>query len=353
MRILVTGHTGFKGSWLSLMLASRGHEVSGVALDPPAGGLYEIARVAELLRHDVRLDIRDAEGLRDAVRECDPELVLHLAAQPLVRESYADPRTTIETNVVGTFNVLEALVDASSLRAAVIVTTDKVYRNVGRLDGYAEDAALGGHDPYSSSKAMADILTESWVASFPGVPTAVARAGNVIGGGDVSKDRLMVDLVAGFVASDPVAIRYPDAVRPWQHVLDCLSGYITLAGSLLRGGGAGAWNFGPDPDGFQTVRQIADTAVAEWGDAAQWIDDSAGTHPHEAALLTLDPAKAQRELGWRNEIPFPASVAWTTDWYKAVADGADARAVTLGQIERFAELAPDAPWLRALSAVSR
>lgn len=348
MRILITGHTGFKGSWLSLLLASRGHDVSGIALDPAAGGLFERGRIAELLAHDFRLDIRDAGALGDAVALVDPELVLHLAAQPLVRESYVEPRTTFETNVMGTLNVLEALPQAPSLRAAVIVTTDKVYRNVGRIDGYAEEEALGGDDPYSSSKAMADILTHSWVRSFPGVPTAIARAGNVIGGGDVSKDRLMVDLVAGFETGTRVSIRYPAAVRPWQHVLDCLSGYVTLAGWLLRGGEAGAWNFGPDPGGFQTVREIADTAAREWGGTAGWADDSAGSHPHEAALLTLDAAKAHRELGWSNVIPFPASVAWTIDWYKSVSNGADPREITLHQLDRFAALAPDAPWLRAL-----
>lgn len=348
MRILITGHTGFKGSWLSLLLASRGHEVSGIALDPPTGGLYERARVAELLRNDVRLDIRDAAALGDEVARIDPELVLHLAAQPLVRESYLDPRTTFETNVMGTLNVLESLRRAPSLRASVIITTDKVYRNVGRIEGYSEDEALGGDDPYSSSKAMADILTHSWVTSFPGAPTAIARAGNVIGGGDVSKDRLMVDLVAGFEAGSPVSIRYPDAVRPWQHVLDCLAGYVTLAGSLLHGGAAGAWNFGPDPDGFQTVREIADTAAREWGGTAGWTDGSGGSHPHEAALLTLDAAKAQHELGWRNEIPFPTSVNWTIEWYRAVFEGGDARQVTLEQLERFAAIAPNAPWLQEL-----
>lgn len=348
MRILITGHTGFKGSWLSLLLASRGHEVSGIALDPPAGGLFEAGRIDELLKHDIRLDIRDAPALADAVISTDPELVFHLAAQPLVRESYIDPRTTFETNVMGTLNVLEALTRAPGLRGAVIITTDKVYRNVGRIEGYDEDAALGGDDPYSSSKAMADILTQSWVTSFPGVPTAIARAGNVIGGGDVSKDRLLVDLIAGLESSTPVSIRYPDAVRPWQHVLDCLSGYITLAGALVRDGEGGAWNFGPDPGGFQTVGEIADRAVAEWGGGAGWIDASGGSHPHEAALLTLDATKAQRVLGWRNEIPFPASVSWTVEWYKAVSGGADARQTTLDQLGRFAALAPEAPWLRAL-----
>lgn len=348
MRILITGHTGFKGAWLTLLLASRGHEVTGIALDPPTGGLFEAARVHELMADDIRLDIRDADALADAVKTADPELLLHLAAQPLVRESYADPRATFDTNVMGTLNVLEALRGAASLRAAIIVTTDKVYRNVGRLDGYAEDAALGGDDPYSASKAMADILTQSWVTSFPGAATAIARAGNVIGGGDVSKDRLLVDLIAGFAADEPVLIRYPDAVRPWQHVLDCLSGYIALAGALLRGDGSGAWNFGPDPGGFHTVREIADVSAAAWGAGAQWIDDSEAAHPHEAALLTLDPAKAQRELGWRNIVPFPASVEWTIDWYKSVGEGRDAREVAFEQLDRYLAIAPDAPWITAL-----
>lgn len=346
MRVLITGHTGFKGSWLSLLLAERGHEVSGIALDPLKGGLFEAGDVAAVMRDDVRLDIRDAEGLAQAIADIDAELVFHLAAQPLVRESYLDPRGTFETNVTGTLNVLQALDGAPSTRAAVIITTDKVYRNVGRLQGYAEDEALGGDDPYSASKAMADLLTQSWVNSFPGVPTAIARAGNVIGGGDVSKDRLLVDLIQGFSSAEPTRIRYPDAVRPWQHVLDCLSGYLALAGALLEGGGSGAWNFGPDPGSFQTVRQIADSAVEYWGDGAAWVDDR-GVHPHEAALLTLDASKAQRDLGWRNELPFPLSLQWTLDWYRSVLDGSNPRAAASDQIARFAALDPQAAWQRA------
>lgn len=343
MRVLITGHTGFKGSWLSLLLAERGHKVSGIALDPLPGGLYDAGDVASLMHDDVRLDVRDASGLAGAIADIDAEMVFHLAAQPLVRESYVDPRTTFDTNVTGTMNVLEALAGAPSTRGAVIVTTDKVYRNVGRLAGYAEHEALGGDDPYSASKAMADLLTQSWVRSFPGVPTAIARAGNVIGGGDVSKDRLLVDLINGFAISSPVRIRFPEAVRPWQHVLDCLSGYLTLAGALLNGGGAGAWNFGPDPESFQTVRQIADAAAAYWGGDAGWVDDN-GDHPHEAALLTLDSSRAQSELGWRNELPFPLSLEWTIEWQREVLDGADPRIAARNQIERFVALNPAAAW---------
>lgn len=345
MHVLVTGHTGFKGAWLSLLLASRGHEVTGIALDPLRGGLFEAADVASVMRDDIRLDIRDTSGLAYAIGATGADLVLHLAAQPLVRESYLDPRTTFETNVNGTLNVLEAIAGVPATKAAVIITTDKVYRNVGQRPGYVESDALGGDDPYSSSKAMADILTHSWTKSFPGVPTAVARGGNVIGGGDVSKDRLLVDLVRGFAMSEPVRIRYPDAVRPWQHVLDCLSGYLTVADALLRGGGTGAWNFGPDPDSFQTVRQIADAGAALWGGDAGWIDDQ-GVHPHEAALLTLDSAKAKRELGWANALPFPGSLEWTIEWEREVRNGVDAREITLAQIERYVALARDASWLR-------
>lgn len=345
MHVLVTGHTGFKGAWLSLLLASRGHQVSGIALDPLPRGLFERADVTSVLRDDIRLDIRDVSGLGYAIGATGADLVIHLAAQPLVRESYADPRTTFETNVDGTLNVLEAIAGVPATKAAVIVTTDKVYRNVGQRAGYVESDALGGDDPYSASKAMADVLTHSWTTSFPGVATAIARGGNVIGGGDVSKDRLLVDMINGFSASEPVHIRNPDAVRPWQHVLDCLSGYLTVADALLRGAGTGAWNFGPDPDSFQTVRQIADAGAALWGGDAGWIDDT-GEHPHEAALLTLDSSKAKRELGWTNVLPFPGSLEWTLDWERSVRGGADARQVTLAQIEQFIALAPDAPWLQ-------
>lgn len=345
MRFLITGHTGFKGAWLTLLLNSLGHEVSGVALDPQPGSLYRLARVDELVTHDFRVDIRDASALRDAVAATHADVVVHLAAQALVRESYRDPRTTFETNAIGTLNVLEALGSLPRLRAALIITTDKVYRNVGRVEGYREDEPLGGADPYSASKAMADILTQSWVTSFPGVPTAVARAGNVIGGGDVSKDRLIVDLIAGFASERPASIRYPDAVRPWQHVLDCVSGYLTLVQALLDGRGAGEWNFGPEPTDFKTVREIADAAASRWGGKAAWTDDSHGEHLHEAALLTLDASKAQRELHWAGALPFPASLEWTVDWHRDVVAGEDPRAVTLRQIAEFRALKPAAAWL--------
>jgi len=337
MRYLVTGHTGFKGSWLALWLAQRGHEVSGIALDPLLGSLYETAGVAEVMRDDVRLDIRNSDALRDAVTSIAPDVVIHLAAQPLVRESYARPRETFEVNALGTLSVLEAVAATPSVAAHLVITTDKVYRNVDQPEGYLESDPLGGDDPYSASKAMADILTQSYVKSFPGAPTAIARGGNVIGGGDVSKDRLFVDLVAAFSAGTPVDLRYPTAVRPWQHVLDCLNGYLRIVEALLAGSGRGAWNIGPGRESFVDVGSVAAHAAERWGGGAS-VALSTGEHPHEANLLALDASKAERELGWRNLLPYPTSLEWAVDWYHAVADGADPRTTTLAQIDAFESL---------------
>ena len=334
MHYLVTGHTGFKGAWLALWLVQRGHSVSGIALDPEPGSLFEVAEVAQDLDHDVRLDIRDSAGLREAFTSIKPDAVFHMAAQPLVRESYREPRTTMETNVMGTMNVLEAVCATSSVKAHVVVTTDKVYRNVNQIWGYRESDALGGDDPYSASKAMADILTTSWTQSFGGPPTAIARAGNVIGGGDVSKDRLLPDLLRRFGASESVEIRYPDAVRPWQHVLDCLNGYLTILDALLAGGGTGSWNIGPDVDSFVPVRTIADRVARLWGGTAAWQHVNTG-EPHEADLLALDARRAQVELGWRNRLDLDTALDWTVSWERARRKGIAAREVTARQITDF------------------
>lgn len=339
MHYLITGHTGFKGSWLSLLLAARGHTVSGVALDPRPGGLFEMAGVAELLRHDYRCDIRDSKQTTEVIGAVGADVLIHLAAQPLVRESYRIPRDTFETNVMGTLNVLDAVSRTPDIRAAVIVTTDKVYRNVNQKEGYTESDPLGGHDPYSSSKAMADILTQSWVASFPGVPTAVARAGNVIGGGDVSPDRLVPDLITAFSEGREARIRYPAAVRPWQHVLDCLNGYLLLADALVDGRGQGEWNFGPGSESFVPVGSVADIAAELWGSGARWAVE-AGQHLHEAALLSLDASKSRTELRWQDRLPFPRGLEWTIDWNRRVSAGDSPHGVTLEQIRAFEELQP-------------
>lgn len=336
MHYLVTGHTGFKGAWLVQLLVARGHQVSGLSLDPVDHALYTRARVGQLLTNDLRVDIRDAEATARAVAEVAPEVVIHLAAQPLVRESYRDPRTTWETNVVGTYNVLDAIAGATGVRAALVITTDKVYRNQHRVAGYREDEPLGGLDPYSASKAAADLLTQSWIASSGcAVPTAIARAGNVVGGGDVCAERLMVDLVEAFSADRDVHLRYPQAVRPWQHVLDCLSGYLALTDALLAGEQGGeAFNFGPGADAFVDVGTVARTVAGLWGTAAGVVIDPAPELP-EAELLALEVGKAEVRLGWRGRLNFAQTLAWTVDWAKQAAAGADPRALCVGQIEAF------------------
>ena len=337
MHYLVTGHTGFKGAWLVHWLLHRGHQVSGMALDPEPGSLFEASELGGRMSADLRLDIRQPQPLIDAIRGLAPDVVLHLAAQPLVRESYRDPRTTIETNVLGTFNMLQAVSQTPSVQAHVVVTTDKVYRNVRQIWGYRETDALGGDDPYSASKAMADILTSAWTRSFGGPPTAIARAGNVIGGGDVSRDRLLPDLIRQFASNEPVDIRYPDAVRPWQHVLDCLNGYLMLADALLEGHGTGSWNFGPDAESFVPVRVIADKVAALWGDGASWRHVNQG-EPHEAELLALDARRAQVELGWRNWLDLDASLSWTVAWERDRLMGTAAHESVLSQLTAFESL---------------
>lgn len=337
MHVLVTGHTGFKGAWLTLLLRAHGHDVSGIALDPEPGSLFERADLSSLLTSDVRCDIRNAPQLRGHVTRISPDAVVHLAAQPLVLASYANPRETFETNVMGTLAVMEAVQETPTVRAALMVTTDKVYRNVGQHMGYVENDALGGEDPYSASKAMADILISSWTSSFPGCPTAIARAGNVIGGGDISSDRLIPDLIRAFKANDTVVLRYPEAVRPWQHVLDCLSGYLMLLDALPDGRGAGAWNFGPEANAFRTVRDTTELAIKLWPGANDWVI-AKEDHPHEAHLLTLDSRRAHEELGWHERLDFEQSVEWTIDWERRVRDGENARDVTLEQITAFDSL---------------
>jgi len=337
MHYLITGHTGFKGSWLALWLNSLGHDVSGISLDPIPNSLFDRANVSESIENDFRIDIRRSDEVKSALLQVKPDVVFHMAAQPLVRESYADPRYTFETNVMGTLSLLEAVSSAKSVKANVVVTTDKVYRNINQIAGYVENDPLGGYDPYSSSKAMADLLTQSWISSFPGTPTTIVRAGNVIGGGDVSKDRLMPDLIAAYLNKEVPTLRYPNSVRPWQHVLDCLNGYLMVSESLLSGNEHPMINIGPDKESFVTVAKVAELVATQLSVDPTW-NLSQTTEPHEAGLLSLDASLAKSTLGWHDKLKFTDSVNWTTSWYQKVDTNDSARDVTLMQIKDFLNL---------------
>jgi CDP-glucose 4,6-dehydratase len=332
---LITGHTGFKGAWLAMWLAGEGHQVSGLSLDPIPGALFEKANVSSLMANDIRGDIRDLEIVKNSLKATKPDVVFHLAAQPLVRESYQDPRGTIETNVIGTMNLLSAVAETLSVKAHVVITTDKVYKNVDQIWGYKEIDPLGGDDPYSASKAMADILTQSWIKSFGGPPTAIARAGNVIGGGDVSKDRLFPDLLNAYLSGQAPVLRYPGAVRPWQHVLDCLNGYKKLSEALLIGNGLGEWNFGPETSAFVNVGDVATYVREIIGESAPNWTTSGESQPHEANMLALDARKAEIELDWRNKLTFKESLKWTVDWQAAVNSGESALDACMKQTQNF------------------
>jgi CDP-glucose 4,6-dehydratase len=334
MHYLITGHTGFKGAWLSLILHHRGHLVSGISLQPEAGSLFEQGKIGKFLQNDVRCDIRESAKISSHFKQIKPDVVIHLAAQALVRESYKNPTNTFEVNAIGTLNVLNASQQINDLRAQLIITTDKVYKNIGKTSGYVETEALGGQDPYSASKAMADIATQSWLSSFENPTTAIARAGNVIGGGDVCADRLIPDLITSYSSGLTPKLRAPNSVRPWQHVLDCLNGYLTLVDALIDDNADGAWNFGPDENQSKTVADVADIAGGVWGVEKNWENDL-GNHPHEASLLMLNSNKARTELGWSDKLSFEESVKWTIDWYKNVHNGNDPLEETLKNIKSF------------------
>jgi CDP-glucose 4,6-dehydratase len=346
-KVLVTGHTGFKGAWLCLSLQRAGAKVVGYALAPPTQpNLFEAAEVAELVE-SIRGDVRDLAQLTDVIRREAPEIVFHFAAQSVVRASYDDPIETYSTNVVGTATVFQAIRNVAGSRTVVNVTTDKVYRNHEWVWGYRENDELGGHDPYSNSKACAELVTQAFRDSFfptakleqHGVAIAAARAGNVIGGGDWTADQLIPDVVRAFSAHEPVLIRQPKSVRPWQHVLDCLSGYVLLAERLhaTPRDVSGAWNFGPELADARPVSWLVDALVQHWGGSASWKLD-AGAHPHEAQLLRLDCSKAGKTLGWRPRLALADALSWTADWYKSHLAGRAARSLCLDQIDRYAGL---------------
>jgi CDP-glucose 4,6-dehydratase len=335
MKYFITGHTGFKGAWLTLMLRELGHEVHGYSLDPIDGSLFERANLGVLCASDIRADIRDSVKLSEELSRVSPDVIVHLAAQPLVRYGYEHPEETFTTNIDGTLNVLSSAKALTGLLALLVITTDKVYENTSKKNGYVETDPLGGLDPYSASKAAADILTQSWAHTYSNVPLAIARAGNVIGGGDVSRDRLLPDVMRSFAGKKTAEIRNPDAVRPWQHVLDCLSGYLQLIDSITQRGLRGAWNFGPDAESCKSVGEVVDLAAAIWGSTANWNHKPDENAPHEDSFLFLDSTKAQESLGWQNKLSLTEAVRATVDWEKQVIQGEDTLEVSQRVVREF------------------
>jgi CDP-glucose 4,6-dehydratase len=342
----LTGHTGFKGSWLSLWLQQKGTELCGIALEPPTKvNLFQDAGVGREMRSVIG-DIRDASLLRQTFAEHRPEIVFHLAAQPLVRTSYEDPIGTYSTNVMGTANVLEAARHTDSVRAIVVVTTDKCYENKEWIWPYRETDRLGGYDPYSNSKACAELVVSAYRNSFfnPAdysrhrVAVASVRAGNVIGGGDWAEDRLVPDIMRAFMEERAVRIRNPHAIRPWQHVLEPLRGYLAVAESLCEEGAAcgETWNFGPDQSDAQPVEWIVRELAEAWGAGARW-DLEEGAQPHEAQNLKLDCSKAAARLGWRPQLRLKQALAMTSSWYQARLQGQDMHDFTKSQIKNYDE----------------
>ncbi len=343
-RVFVTGHTGFKGSWLCLWLHALGADVTGYSLDPPTQpNLFEQANVANCVR-SIRGDIREFAALKSALAECNPAVVLHMAAQSVVKRGYDDPIETYSSNVMGTVHLFEALRQISKPCVVVNVTSDKCYANREWVWGYREDEPMGGRDPYSNSKGCAELVTTAYRESFfsagaiesHGIAVASARAGNAVGGGDWTSDQLIPDLMRAFLAGKPCMIRNPSAFRPWQFVMEPLRGYLTLAERLTAdaSGVASGWNFGPAEGDAKPVAWIADHLVRSWGQNAAWSQDPA-THPREAHALKLDVSKASVCLDWHPVIPLTCTLEWIVEWYRAFQSGADLRKLTETQIERY------------------
>ncbi len=343
--VFLTGHTGFKGGWLSLWLSFMGAKVTGYALAPNTNpNFFEVAKVADDLEQSHIADIRDLEKLQKAIADAKPEIVIHMAAQPLVRYSYINPVETYATNVMGTVHVLESIRHVDSVRAAVIVTTDKCYENKEWVWGYRENEPMGGYDPYSNSKGCAELVTSAYRQSYFSpekyskhqVAIASARAGNVIGGGDWSEDRLIPDAIKAFEANETLLIRNPLATRPWQHVLEPLSGYLKLAQALYEKGPTftSGWNFGPRDQDNRSVEEVINILISDWGYSARWQEEYQ-EQPHEAALLKLDISKAQSKLGWNPKWNLEVAIHKTVQWQKLLYEKENMQKVSLAQIEEY------------------
>ncbi len=338
-RVFITGHTGFKGAWLTLWLQKLGAKVTGYSLRPPTQpNLFSLFRLEPLIQH-VENDIRDLPGLTAAMQAAEPEIVLHLAAQSLVRHSYETPVETYATNIMGTVHVLEAIRHTASVKAAIMVSSDKCYENQEQIWGYRELDNMGGDDPYSSSKGCAELVTHAYRTSFMAAPDAPAiasaRAGNVIGGGDWAKDRLIPDIIQSLIDQTPVKLRYPNAIRPWQHVLEPLSGYLQLAECLFTAGAdyAEGWNFGPGENDAMSVEKITETLFKAWDQPGNFTVEN--SHLHEASLLKLDCSKARIRLNWKPQWNAETAIQQVSSWYKAYLAGNDMYVYTLNQITQY------------------
>ncbi|MBF0096775.1 MAG: CDP-glucose 4,6-dehydratase [Magnetococcales bacterium] len=339
-RVLLTGHSGFKGGWLALWLLRMGAKVCGVALAPPScPNLFEEAGIGAAMPSHL-VDIRDLAGLQSVLQAWQPEIVIHMAAQALVRASYSDPVGTYTSNVLGTVHVLEAVRHTASVRVVINVTSDKCYENREWYWGYREEEAMGGHDPYSSSKGCAELVSSAYRRSFfqaSGVALASVRAGNVIGGGDWAQDRLVPDILRAFARGEAVVIRHPQALRPWQHVLEPLSGYLLLAQRLFAEGErfAGGWNFGPQDGDVRPVQWVVERMCRAWGEGATWRGDGGVVHPHEAHLLRLDSSKARMRLGWQSRWPLAIALQQCVAWQRGWLAGQSARQLCMEQIAAY------------------
>jgi len=349
-KVFITGHTGFKGSWLSLWLDAMGARVTGYALKPPTEpSLFEQASVGERI-HSIHGDVRDFAGLKSAIAECDPEVIIHMAAQSVVRYGYEEPVETYATNVMGTVHLLEAVRQLKRPCVVLNVTSDKCYANQEWVWGYRESDPMGGHDPYSNSKGCAELVTSAYrdsyfsasAMSLSGIALASARAGNAIGGGDWTANQLVPDLIQAFMDRRPCRIRNPLAIRPWQFLLEPLHGYLLLCEKLAEEGSrfASGWNFGPAQSDAKPVSWIADTLTASWGEGASWMRDG-GKHPGEAQLLRLDTSKSMTDLGWHPVLPLEQGLEWIVEWYQAFRAGDNVQSVTRRQIERYEHLLRD------------
>lgn len=340
--VFLTGHTGFKGGWLSLWLASMGAKVTGYALAPnTTPNLFSLLAIDSMIERSHIADIRDLENLQKAMSDAKPDIVIHMAAQPLVRYSYANPVETYATNVMGTVHILESTRVIDLVRATIVVTTDKCYENKEWFWGYRENEPMGGYDPYSNSKGCAELVTSAYRQSYFSSPNSInkvasARAGNVIGGGDWSDDRLIPDAIKAFEANQPLIIRNPLATRPWQHVLEPLSGYLILAQALYDQGSdfASSWNFGPRDEDNRSVQEVVELVISNWGDSAYW-EKEGSEQPHEAHLLKLDCAKARTELGWIPRWNLETATQKIVQWQKAFQSKENMQKVSLSQIHQY------------------